>query len=232
MLTFGNKFNRSYGIYLPFRGTYASTTVFFNKTNTYLGFVIDKRLSQMCSNNEAKTHIYRDLKQSSFASTFLDIQDIKAGNLDIRNQFCNVLPKHRQKIQYIGNETIKLAKVEAPNGKTFESSLYIYILGFSDYEGDFIYVLAERQHIDVSINKKLVRTSAIQISTPDCLDNLRSMVQYHNGQSEEELNMTEADNENVIRDVLNTSSKPNTQPNNDLALLLGNSETDVVPRKM
>lgn len=229
MLTFGSKFNRSYGIYLPFRGQYTTTTVFFNKTNPLIGFVTDRTVNQMCRNQEVKTQIYKDLKQSSFASTFLDIKNMKTPNLDIRNQFCNVLPKHRQKIQYLGNETIKLAKVEAPNGKTFESCLYVYILGFSDYEGDFLYFLAERQHIDVSINKKLVRTSALQVSTVDCLEDMRNMVQFFNGSTEEELNMTESDNPSVIKDILSTNS-PHEPNSSDLSLLLGDVET--VPRKM
>jgi hypothetical protein len=229
MLTFGSKFNRSFGIHLPFRDIYTSTTVFFNKTNTYIGFVTDSKISQMCRNDEVKTQIYKDLKQSSFANTFLDIQNMKTPNLDIRNQFCNVLPKHRQKIQYLGNETIKLAKVEAPNGKTFESCLYVYILGFSDYEGDFLYFLAERQHIDVSINKKLVRTSALQISTTDCLHDMRGMVDFYNGSSEEELNMTPDDNKGVINNILSSTST-SSDSSGSLCRLLG--DDSIKPRKM
>lgn len=225
MLTFGNKFNRSYGIQVPFRNGYASVTVFFNKTNTYIGFVTDNRICQMCRDNEVKTQIYKDITQSSFAKTFLDIQNMNTPNLDIRNQFCNILPKHRQAIQYLGNETIKLAKVEAPNGKVFESCLYIYILGFTDYDGDFLYFLAERQHIDISINKKLVRTGAIQISTLDCLDNMRNMVKFHNGVTEEELNKTDADEASVITNLL-------TNKNEDLDLLLGDNTKNISIRKL
>jgi len=230
MLTFGSKFNRSYGIYVPFRDTHISVTVYFNKTNTYIGFVTDNKINQMCRDQEVKTQIYKDLTQSSFSNTFLDIQNMKTPNLDIRNQFCNVLPKHRQKIQYLGNETIKLAKVEAANGKTFESCLYIYILGFSDYEGDFLYFLAERQHIDIAINKKLVRTSALQICTLDCLDDMRNMVQFYNGSSEEELNTDKGStNEDVIKDILTSSD---TRNSDDLGLLLGTSANNIIPRRM
>jgi hypothetical protein len=229
MLTFGSKFNRSYGIHVPFRGTYVSVTVFFNKTNTYIGFVTGNKIGGMCREQEVKTQIYKDLNQSSFATTFLDIQNRKTPNLDIKNQFYNVREKHRDKIQYVGNETIKLAKVEGPNNKTFESCLYLYILGFSDHEGEFLYFLAERQHIDVSINKKLVRTSALQVSSKDCLEDMRQMVKYYNGSSEQELNMTKADNADVIKDVLN--SKPSKDDDNTLSLLLGENN-DATTRKM
>lgn len=188
-ITFGNKVNRSFSMYVPFNGDNVSFKVFFHKTNTYLGFTTDHSLSNMVRNGEAATHIYRDLNQSSFASTFLDIRNFSSPNLDIRCQFSNVLEQYREKIQYLSNETIKLAKYSNPKNpkKTFESLLYIYAFGFSDYPDDFLYILAERQHIDLFLNKKLVRTSALQISTKSFNDDLQTIVKNCNGHSDSEL---------------------------------------------
>ena len=102
------------------------------------------------------------------------------------------------------------------------------MLGFSDYEGDFLYILAECQHIDVSINKKLVRTGALQISSVDCLDDMRDMVRFYNGSSEEELNTTEDDNPGIIDDILSTSSSDHQDES--LCRLLG--DNTIKPRKM
>ena len=202
MISFGNKINRSYSLYLPFRGNFTIITTYFSKSNTYIAFVTEQSIMQACKNGELNSQIYRDLRQSSFASTFLDIRDLKSSNLDIRCQFSNILPNFKDKIQYFSNETIKLSKVQTSNGP-FESVLYLYVFGFSDYPDDFIYCLAERQHIDTVIGKKLVRTSAIQISTKDCLENMNKMVSFYNGKTNRELKQEFSDIEDTMKEVLN-----------------------------
>ena len=202
MISFGNKINRSYSLYLPFRGNFTIITTYFSKSNTYIAFVTEQSIMQACKNGELNSQIYRDLRQSSFASTFLDIRDLKSSNLDIRCQFSNILPNFKDKIQYFSNETIKLSKVQTSNGP-FESVLYLYVFGFSDYPDDFIYCLAERQHIDTVIGKKLVRTSAIQISTKDCLENMNKMVSFYNGKTDRELKQEFSDIEDTMKEVLN-----------------------------
>jgi hypothetical protein len=148
----------------------------------------------MCKENEATTQIFKDIKCSSFASTFLDIRDVKSSGLDVRNQFCNIQEKFRDKLFYITNETIKLHKIANPNGddqpnqkKYFESNLFIYIFGLSNYPDDFLYVLAERHHIDTYLNKKLVRSCGFQICTKECQENLNNMVRSENGKTDKEL---------------------------------------------
>ena len=153
--------------------------------NTYVGFKTDQIISRLTRDGEVKTHIFKNLKQSSFASTFLDIRDIRSGTMDIRCQFNNILPQYRGQIQYVTNETVKLCKVRASDGKDYDSLLYIYVFFFSDYPDDFLYFLVERQHIDTTINKKLVRTFGLQISTVDCLDNMNKMISFYNGGTEE-----------------------------------------------
>jgi len=186
MISFGSKLNRSFGMYLPFQGDFISVDVFFHKSNTFLGFNTGSKINHMCRDGNSVTSIYRDLGQSSFAMTFLDIRNVKSHGLDIRNQFSNILQNHQDKVQYVGNETIKLYKIQNPKNsdKPFESNLFVYTFTFSDYQDDFLYILAERHHPDTVIGKKLVRTSALQISTRDCLDQLRSMVTSLGGKCE------------------------------------------------
>ncbi len=181
MLTFGNKLNRSYTMYLPFNENYISVSVYFSKTNTFIGFKPDSKTQELCSLHNCNITTYKDLSKSLFATTFLDIKDFKSDNLDIRQQFCNILKPHSDIIQYINNESIKLSKVTTNNG-TFDSLLYIYGFTFTDYQYEFVYLLAERQHIDTVLNKKLVRTSSIQISTKDCLDNMYKLAEHYRGE--------------------------------------------------
>jgi len=212
MLTFGNKFNRTYGLFLPFKGDHVCVNIFFHKSNTHLGFTSDTKLSRMSREEEITTQIFRNLKQSSFASTFLDIRDVRSSGLDIRNQFYNIQEKFKDKIFYITNETIKLHKIPNPKdqNKVFESNLYIYIFSFSDYPDDFLYVLTERHHIDTYLNKKLVRSSAFQISTRDCQENLNLMVRNEHGKTDNELielyNEPD-DSKRDLSDVFETSEK-------------------------
>lgn len=182
MITFGNKVNRRFSLYVPFVGSNTVVNVFFHKSNTFLGFTIDHDTMEMVKEGRLSSNIYRDLKQSSFANTFLDIKDFSSKTLDIRNQFSNILPDHQDRIQYITNETIKLSKIKNPNNpkKFFESCLYIYVFSFLDYRDDFLYFLAERQHIDQSLGRKLVRTCGLQISTKQCAEDLGDMMKFYN----------------------------------------------------
>lgn len=179
MLTFGSKINRSYTMYLPFKTDHVEVSVMFNKSNTYLGFNTDQTLYQMHRNNEIHSQIFKDLRESSFATTFLDLREFKSKNLDIRQQFHNILPQFEDKIQYVANETVKLSKVQTKNGQ-FESSLYIFVFNFSDYENDFLFFLVERQHIDIVLDKKLVRTCGLQICTNDVHEDLLKMIECYN----------------------------------------------------
>ena len=190
MLTFGSKLNRSYNLYFPFLGNYVTVSVFFNKSNTSIAFKTEPRFND----NENKINVtnYKDLKQSIFSSTFLDIRDFKSDNLDIRSQFSNILPEFRDKINYISNESIKLSKVQTDNG-SFDNLLYIYSFTFADYTDDFIYILAERQHIDTVLNKKIVRTSSIQICTSDCQQMVVKMAENYKGISLDKFESYSAD---------------------------------------
>jgi len=181
MITFGNKVNRCYSLYLPFMGTHVTANAFFHKGNTFLGFTIDHGTMSMVKDGRLTSKVYRDLKQSSFANTFLDIRDYSSPTLDIRCQFSNIRKQYKDRIQYVTNETIKLSKYPNPHNpnKFFESCLYIYVFSFLDYQDDFLYFLAERQHIDQSLGRKLVRTCGLQIATKQCAEDLGDMMSFY-----------------------------------------------------
>lgn len=197
MLTFGTKLNRSYSLYLPFAGKYESITIYFHKGNTSIGFKPDHNLQELSKNGNISITMYKDLKKSTFASTFLDIKDFTSDTLNIKNQFSNVLDPFKEKIQYIANESIKLSKFEIDDGKkVLENLLYVYTFTFTDYDNEYLFVLAERQHIDTLLCKKFVRTSGIQISTLDCLNDMLKIAEHYKGISVRNLEKkTDADEE-------------------------------------
>jgi hypothetical protein len=183
MITFGPKVNRRYSTYLTILKEQFVLDIYFSKNNTFLGFVTDNTIYRLNKENKLVTTIYRDLGESSFATNFLDLKDFKSNTLDIKCQFNNIKNDYKDKIQYVSNETIKISKVTTSNG-VFDNLLFVYIFTFSNYPEDFLYIVAERQHIDTMLGKKLVRTCALQISTKEKADDLSDMVTSINGGGE------------------------------------------------
>jgi hypothetical protein len=179
MLVLGSKLNRLYTLYLPFNGDYCEIGVIFNKSNTFIGFNLDSRTYNMVRNEQIKSSIFQEINQSAFATTFLDLRDYRSRTLDIKQQFNNIQPQFKDQIQYETNETIKLSKIQIKE-KIFESCLFIYIFKFVDFGNEFIYCLCERQHIDVVMNKKIVRTAGVQLCTNDRYEELTDMIEANN----------------------------------------------------
>jgi hypothetical protein len=179
MFTLGNKLNRLYSLYLPFMDGHCELTIVFNKANSFLGFNIDQNHYIRSRNGDIHSNIYTDLDKSEFATSFLDIRNYKCRNLDIKQQFHNIMKDYRDSIHYETNETIKLSKVKTAKG-SFESLLYIYIFRYTDFGNNFLYCLAERQHIDVVLDKKIVRTAAIQLSSNEVYEDMSEIVESVN----------------------------------------------------
>ena len=181
MLTLGNKLNRSYSLYLPFMENYCEISILFNKTNSFIGFNLDQTHYVQSRNGDIKSFLFPELTRSAFATTFLDLKDLRTKNLDIKQQFYNIKTEFKNRIHYETNETIKLTKVITPKGD-FDSTLYIYVFRFTDFGNNFLYTLVERQHIDIVLDKKIVRTAAIQLSSNEANEDLATMVQSYNQQ--------------------------------------------------
>lgn len=179
MLTFGPKINRSYSLHLPFNKSFVTVELMFNKMNSYLGFNIDHKTFNEVQSNKIHYSLFRDIRQSSFSTTFLDIRNFKTKNLDVENQFHNIYPDFQNKIGYCANETIKLCKVRTKGGE-FDSVIFIYVFNIIDYGDEFLYIIAERQHIDVALDKKVVRTCGAQLCNQDKYEDFLETVQHYN----------------------------------------------------
>lgn len=179
MFTLGSKLNRLYSMHFAFMESFCEISVVFNKSNSFIGFNIDQKNYIKGRNGEIKTSMFQDLNKSAFATSFLDIRNFKSKNLDIKQQFYNILPDYRDKIHYETNETIKVSKIRTPKGE-LESCLYIYVFRLTDLGNDFIYCLTERQHIDVVLDKKIVRTGGLQLCSNDVYEDLSLMIEANN----------------------------------------------------
>lgn len=179
MFVLGTKLNRLYTLYLPFMDSFCEISVIFNKSNSFIGFNLDQKNYVRSRNNEFRSIIYQDLDKSEFATSFLDIRNFKTRNLDIKMQFHNILPIYRDRVQYETNETIKLSKVQTKRG-VYESCLYIYVFRYVDFGNNFLYCLAERQHIDIVLDKKIVRTGAIQLCSNEAFEDMAKIVETSN----------------------------------------------------
>jgi len=180
MLTFGPKLNRSYSLYLPFMKQEIEVSIMFHKSSTFVGFNTEQKIYNMVRENQVHSYIYKELSESAFASTFLELRDFRSNNLDIKLQFNNIQERFRGEIQYISNETVKVSKVKTKSGE-FESSLYVYVFGFHDYGDNFLYFLAERQHIDCSLDRKVVRTYGLQLCSNSIYEDFLKKVEFFNG---------------------------------------------------
>ena len=179
MLTFGNKLNRQYTLYLPFMDDHCEISILFNKLTSFIGINLDQRNYLDSRDGLIKSTIFTDISTSAFATSYLDIRNYHSRNLDIKNQFNNILPEHKERIHYETNETCKLSKVHTNKGD-LESCLYMYVFRFTDFGNDFLYCLAERQHIDSTLDRKIVRTIAIQLSSNECYEDLTKLIECNN----------------------------------------------------
>jgi hypothetical protein len=74
------------------------------------------------------------------------------------------------------NETLNLSKIEIEDDKTLFDCLNIYGFTLNSYQNEFIFLITERQNIVKKLNRKIVRTSGIQIGTSQAIHMLND---YH-----------------------------------------------------
>jgi len=174
-INLGKNLNRCYQIQLPFVNYYYIINIYFNKKSTLLLFSTQPQFL----NNDQPEHsgievrMFKNLSSSKFCEVFLKLNSYKSSTLDILNQFDGVNNKYIHYINYLFNEIIDLSKISIKNEnsdkfKYFKDKLSITGFTIDSCQNNFIFVLAERQNI--ILNKKIVRTSGIQISTFDSLN--------------------------------------------------------------
>jgi len=171
MLTFGNKINRRYSLNLSFLNTYATINVHYHKNNSFVGIDLEHDFSKFINEKEdLHYNLFTDIQESIFVNTFLNIINLSCNNLDIKNQFNGIKDEWSHKIFYITNESINLQIIkDEKKHKDFHSMLYIFAFTIEDMTDEFIFLLAERQHIDKISNKKIVRSCGSQLSTKKSL---------------------------------------------------------------
>lgn len=163
-LKLGKSFDRSYGIRLPFLNGYYDIGIFFNKKSTFLLFSVDQSLKDI-EISGVKVNMFKNIESSKFCETFLELHNYRKETLDILNQFKCIRPEYHHELSFLANETINLAKIDIDEDRSVFDCLNIYAFTLNAYVNEFIFVLAERQNIVKMLNRKMVRTSGLQIAT-------------------------------------------------------------------
>jgi len=168
-LTLGKVFDRSYYLRIPFLDGSYNVGVFLTKKSPFLLFTISPDFSgESVHKRNVKVNMFKNLLSSKFCETFLILHDFRKDTLDIINQFEGVKPEYSDDVSFILNETITLSKIEVVDRVLFDT-LIIYGFTLSAYMNEFVFLIAERQNIVRRLNRKIVRTTGIQISTTDAL---------------------------------------------------------------
>jgi hypothetical protein len=166
MLSLGKSFNRNYNLRIPFFGGFYNIGIFFNDNSTFLLFSVNSDFSESKHNlaDNIKVNMFKNIESSKFCETFLNLHNYQGVNLDIINQFKEIKPDFTTDISFLLNETIIVKKINVED-KVFYDQIYLYGFTLPSYSNEFIYLLAERHSISQKINKKIVRTSSLQISS-------------------------------------------------------------------
>ncbi len=174
-LKLGKSFDRNYNLRIPFLNGFYNIGVFLNKRSTFLLFSVEPGI-QHNKIEGSKINMFKNLESSKFCETFLELHNFRKSSLDILNQFKCIKPEYFHEVSFILNETINLSKIEVDEDKTFFDCLNIYGFTLNSYQNEFIFLITERQNIVKKLNRKIVRTSGIQIATSQALHMLND---YH-----------------------------------------------------
>ena len=163
-LVLGKSLNRNYNIRLPFLDGFYNIGLFYNTKSPFLLFSVDPDIAFSDLKHSVKVNMFKNVESSRFTETFLNLHNYKSYNLDIINQFKEIKPDYTNDVNFILNENLILSKVQVEDN-TYLDQLVLYGLTLSSYSTEMIFLIAERQNIVAKLRKKVVRTTAIQIST-------------------------------------------------------------------
>lgn len=171
-LQLGKSFNRNYKIRLPFLDGFYDIGLFYNNKSSFLLFSVDSDFTQTKSKDlkhSIKIAMFKNIESSKFCETFLNLHNYRSSSLDIINQFKEIKPEYINDVNFLFNESVTMSKIVVDNS-TFYDSLNLYCFTLSAFMNEFIFLIAERQNIISKLQKKIVRSSAIQISTSSSID--------------------------------------------------------------
>ena len=82
-LKLGKSFNRSYNLRVPILDGYYNIGLFFDKKSTFLLFRVDPDFSHGKFERNVKINMFKNLEQSKFCETFIDLHNYRKNTLDI-----------------------------------------------------------------------------------------------------------------------------------------------------
>ncbi|MFW9871710.1 MAG: hypothetical protein ACFFG0_01320 [Candidatus Thorarchaeota archaeon] len=168
-LKLGKSFNRSFSLRIPILDGFYNIGIFFDKKSTFLLFRLDPDFSNSSFKHNVKINMFKNLESSKFCETFIKLHNYRKNTLDISNQFEKIKDEYTHDVSFILNETITLSKFELHDKNVFDT-LNIYGFTLNTFIDEFIFILTERHSIMRRLNKKIVRTSGVQIATTPALN--------------------------------------------------------------
>jgi len=174
-LKLGKSFNRSYNLRVPILDGYYNVGIYFDKKSTFLLFRVDPDFSHSSFQRNVKINMFKNLEQSKFCETFIDLHNYRKNTLDISNQYEKIKDDYTHDVSLHLNESVVLSKVELYDKEVFDT-LNVYAFVLNSYIDEFIFIITERHNVLKRLGKKIVRTSGIQIATTPALDLLD---EYH-----------------------------------------------------
>lgn len=171
-LSLGKTFNRNHNLRVPFLDGFYNIGVFFNNKSSFLLFGIDGDFFGSTSKDLAKSikiNMFKNIEAAPFCSSFLELHNYKSQTLDIVNQFKEIKKEYNDDIIFNINEDLVLSKYNV-NDSVFYDQLILYGFTLSSYPNEFLFILAERQFINLRFKCKIVRTSGLQITTTSALN--------------------------------------------------------------
>ena len=168
-LKLGKSFNRSYSLRIPILDGYYNIGLYYDKKSTFLLFRVDPDFSHSSFQRNVKINMFKNLEQSKFCETFIDLHNYRKNTLDISNQYDKIKDDYTHDVSLMLNESIILSKVELYDKDVFDT-LNIYGFTMNSYVDEFIFIITERHNVLKRLGKKIVRTSGLQIATTPALD--------------------------------------------------------------
>ena len=165
MLELGNSLNREYRIRVPFMNGFCNLGIFMNPRKLLVLF----SLKADVVDNYPKVQMNRNLQGSMFCEKCIELYSYQSKSLDIRNQFNGIKKKYDDRVSQVINETVVMSKVTL-NDKELSNRLELFGFTIVGFDTEYLYLIAERQHINVEQEKKLVRTCGIEIASSEAID--------------------------------------------------------------
>ena len=168
-LSLGKTFNRNYVFRIPVANDFYDVNIFFNKKSNFLLFRVDPVISRSKNSTSSKISMFKNIEGSKFSKTFLELNNYQNKNLTITNQFKNIKPDLYDEINFVMNEHINIAK-HYIDGRELYDTMTIYGFTITSCTDEYFFMIAERQHIVKRLNKKVVTTSGLEISSLNALN--------------------------------------------------------------